>query len=174
MDKTILTGYQWNSSTTDVMTQGMNTGAGYQMQLYLGEAFSYGSTAYRAVFGSATAGKIDGATHQFVFQTTTPAQTGAALSVVAPATIDAALGTTSATGTLMTLTTPLTTAERVYAMNLQTVYPNAEVDNFLYNVHFVNPFSIVLSTPNNFTLTDLLNGTAYQLDMVNNYTVLLF
>ncbi len=172
LDKTILTGYQWNSSATDVMTQGMNTGAGYQMQLYLGEAFSYGSTAYRAVFGSATAGKIDGATHQFVFQTTTPAQTGAALSVVAPATIDAALGTTSATGTLMTLTTPLTTAERVYAMNLQTVYPNAEVDNFLYNVHFVNPFSIVLSTPNNFTLTDLLNGTAYQLDMVNNYTVL--
>jgi len=173
LDKTILAGYQYpTGNTTNVMTQGMNTGAGYQMQLYLGEAFNYGSAAYRAVFGTG-ANKIDAATHQFIFQTTTPAQTGAALSVTTPQTsIDAALGSTSATGTLMTLTTPLTTDERVYKMTLQTVYPNSEIDNFDFNVHFVNPFSIVLATGNSFTLTDLVNGSAYDLDLITNYNVL--
>jgi len=173
LDKTILDGYRLNGSATDVLTQGMNAGSNYLMQLYLGEAFSFGTSAYRNVFGSATAGKIDGATHNFAFKTTVPAQTGAQLTPAAVTGIDAALGTSAAptTGQLMDLTTKLTTAERVYAMQFITVYPNAETDVFDFNVHFVNPFSIELDPAADFQLIDKVNGTLDTQDLMANYIV---
>lgn len=173
LDKTILAGYRLNGSATDILTQGMNAGSNYLMQLYLGEAFSFGTSLYRDVFGAATANKIDGATHNFAFKTTVPAQTGAQLTPAAVTGIDAALGTSAAptTGQLMDLTTKLTTAERVYAMQFITVYPNAETDVFDFNVHFVNPFSIELDPAADFQLIDKVNGTLDTQDLMANYIV---
>lgn len=172
LDKTILAGYRWNTSATDVMTQGMNAGSNYLMQLYLGEAFTFGTPAYRNVFGSGVIGKIDDATHAFRFKTTVPAQTGAALSS-AGGSINDAFGQSSAptTGQLMSLTTKLTSAERIYAMQLVTTYPNAETDVFDFNVHFVNPFSIELASPADFQLLDKVNGTSDTQDVKANYVV---
>ncbi|MGI6299722.1 MAG: hypothetical protein ACOX52_01475 [Verrucomicrobiota bacterium] len=159
LDKTILAGYRYNGSPTDVLTQGMNTGSGYKMQLYLGEAFAFGSSSYRDVFAAATANKIDGATHTFQFKPT-PVQTGAQLTPATGGTIDAALGTSAlpTSGQLMDLTTKLTTAERVYDMQFVTTYPNTETDVFNFKVHFVNPFEIKLATPADFQLIDKVNG----------------
>ena len=172
LDKTILDGYRYNGSATDVLTQGMNTGSGYLMQLYLGEAFSFGSPAYRNVFAAATANKIDGATHTFQFKPT-PVQTGAQLTPATGGTIDAALGTSTAptSGQLMDLTTKLTTAERVYDMQFVTTYPNTESDVFNFKVHFVNPFAIVYASPIDFQLIDKVNGTADTEDIMDNYIV---
>jgi hypothetical protein len=172
LDKTILPGYRWNNSATDIMTQGMNAGSNYKMQLYLGEAFTFGTTSYRNVFGSATANKIDDATHEFRFKTTVPPQTGAQVSVT-NGTINGTFGTSAAptTGQLMDLTTTLTTAERVYDMQLVTNYPNGEADVFDFKVHFVNPFTIELASPADFQLIDKVNGTADTEDVMDNYIV---
>lgn len=172
LDKTILAGYRYNGSPTDVLTQGMNTGSGYEMQLYLGEAFAFGSSSYRDVFAAATANKIDGATHRFQFKPT-PVQTGAELAPPVDGTIDAALGTSTNTtgGQLMKLTSKLTTAERVYDMQFVTTYPNSEADVFDFKVHFVNPFEIKLATPADFQLIDKVNGTADTQDVKYNYIV---
>ena len=172
-EKSSLPAYQYNGSATAVMTQGMNTTSGYQMQMYLGEAFGFGTSQYRNMFGNATAGKIDGATHSFAFKTTVPAQTGAQLTPATVTTIDAALGTSAAprSGQLLDLTTKLTTAERVYAMQFITLYPNAETDIFDFNVHFINPLSIELDPAANFQLIDKINGTADNLDLKGNYIV---
>jgi len=172
LDKTILAGYRYNGSPTEIMTQGMNTGSNYLMQLYLGEAFAFGTSAYRDVFAAATANKIDGASHTFQFKPT-PVQTGAALTPPVGGTIDAALGTSSAptTGQLMNLTTKLTTAERVYDMQFVTTYPNTESDVFEFKVHFVNPFAIVYASPIDFQLIDKVNGTADTQDVKDNYIV---
>lgn len=172
LDKTILAGYRYNGSPTDVLTQGMNTGDGYKMQLYLGEAFAFGTPAYRNVFAVATANKIDGATHTFQFKPTS-AQTGAQLTPPTTTTIDGALGTSTAptNGQLMSLTTKLTTAERVYDMQFVTTYPNNEADVFNFKVHFVNPFEIVHASPIDFQLIDKLNGTADTEDVKDNYIV---
>lgn len=172
LDKTILAGYRLNGSATDILTQGMNAGSNYLMQLYLGEAFSFGSSAYRGKFGTGV-DLIDGATHNFAFKTTTPAQTGAQLTPAAVTGIDAALGTSAAptTGQLMDLTTKLTTAERVYDMQFITEYPNAEKDVFDFKVHFVNPFSIELDPAADFQLIDKVNGTADTQDLMANYIV---
>lgn len=171
LDKSILSPYQFGS-TTDIMTTGMSTGSGYKMQLYLGEAFGYGSSSLKSMFGTA-AGKIDGATHHFAFKSTIPAQTGAQLTPATVTTIDAALGTSAAprSGQLLDLTTKLTTAERVYAMQFITLYPNAETDIFDFNVHFINPLSIELDPAANFQLIDKINGTADNLDLKGNYIV---
>jgi hypothetical protein len=173
IDKTILSGYRNNGSATDVLTQGINTGTGYKMQLYLGEAFAFGSPTYRGTFAAATAGKIDGATHTFQFKPTTPAQTGAQLTPATGGTIDASLGTSSVptSGQLMDLTTKLTTAERVYDMQFVTTYPNTETDVFDFKVHFVNPFEIKLATPVDFQLIDKVNGQADTEDVMDNYIV---
>ncbi|MEA4851184.1 MAG: hypothetical protein VB126_06995 [Paludibacter sp.] len=173
LDKTILAGYRLNGSATDILTQGMNAGSNYLMQLYLGEAFSFGTSAYRDVFGAATANKIDGATHNFAFKATTPAQTGAQLTPATATTINGALGTSAAptTGQLMDLTVKLTTAERVYDMQFITTYPNAETDVFDFKVHFVNPFSIELDPAADFQLIDKVNGTADTQDLMANYIV---
>lgn len=173
LDKTILAGYRLNGSATDILTQGMNTGSNYLMQLYLGEAFSFGTSAYRDVFGAATVGKIDGATHNFAFKATTPAQTGAQLTPASATTINGALGTSAAptTGQLMDLTVKLTTAERVYDMQFVTTYPNAETDVFDFKVHFVNPFSIELDPAADFQLIDKVNGTLDTQDLKANYIV---
>ncbi|MCE5205321.1 MAG: hypothetical protein LLF80_04345 [Porphyromonadaceae bacterium] len=173
LDKTILEGYRYNGSLTDIMTQGMNTGGGYLMQLYLGEAFAFGTTAYRNVFAVATDNKIDGATHTFQFKTTVPPQAGAALTPATGGTIDQALGTSAAptSGQLMNLTTKLTTAERIYDMQFVTTYPNAETDVFNFKVHFVNPFEIKLASPVDFQLIDKVNGTADTEDVKDNYIV---
>jgi hypothetical protein len=158
LDKTILAGYRYNGSPTDVLTQGMNTGSGYKMQLYLGEAFAFGSSSYRDVFAAATANKIDGATHTFQFKPT-PVQTGAQLDTCYRWNHRCALGTsTTTTGQLMKLTSKLTTAERVYDMQFVTTYPNSEADVFNFKVHFVNPFEIKLATPADFQLIDKVNG----------------
>lgn len=172
LDKTILAGYRYNGSPTDVLTQGMNTGSGYKMQLYLGEAFAFGSSSYRDVFAAATANKIDGATHTFQFKPT-PVQTGAQLTPAAATTIDGALGTSAAptTGQLMELEAKLTTAERVYDMQFVTTYPNSEADVFDFKVHFVNPFEIKLASPVDFQLIDKVNGTADTEDVKDNYIV---
>jgi hypothetical protein len=172
LDKTILAGYRYNGSPTDVLTQGMNTGSGYKMQLYLGEAFAFGSSSYRDVFAAATANKIDGATHRFQFKPT-PVQTGAQLEPATGGTIDDALGTSTNTtgGQLMKLTTKLTTAERVYDMQFVTTYPNDEADVFNFKVHFVNPFEIKLATPADFQLIDKVNGTDDTQDVKDNYIV---
>jgi hypothetical protein len=172
LDKTILAGYRYNGSPTDVLTQGMNTGSGYEMQLYLGEAFAFGSSSYRDVFAAATANKIDGATHTFQFKPTS-VQTGAELIPPVGGTIDAALGTSTNTtgGQLMKLTTKLTTAERVYDMQFVTTYPNSEADVFDFKVHFVNPFAIVYASPIDFQLIDKVNGTADTQDVKDNYIV---
>jgi hypothetical protein len=173
LDKTILAGYRYNGSPTDVLTQGMNTESGYKMQLYLGEAFAFGSSSYRDVFAAATANKIDGATHTFQFKTTVPPQADAKLTPAAATTIDGALGTSAAptTGQLMELTEKLTTAERVYDMQFVTTYPNDEADVFNFKVHFVNPFEIKLATPADFQLIDKFNGTADTEDVKDNYIV---
>ena len=172
LDKTILDGYRYNGSPTDVLTQGMNTGAGYEMQLYLGEAFAFGTAAYRNVFAAATVNKIDGATHTFQFRPT-PVQTGAALTPSFGGTIDATLGTSTNTtgGQLMSLTTKLTTAERVYDMQFVTTYPNTETDVFDFKVHFVNPFEIKLASTVDFQLIDKINGQADTEDVKDNYIV---
>ena len=172
LDKTILAGYRYNGSPTDVLTQGMNTGSGYKMQLYLGEAFAFGSSSYRDVFAAATANKIDGATHTFQFKPTS-VQTGAALTPPVGGTIDAALGTSAlpTSGQLMDLTAKLTTAERVYDMQFVTTYPNTETDVFNFKVHFVNPFEIKLATPADFQLIDKVNGQADTEDVMDNYIV---
>lgn len=173
LDKTILDGYRYNGSATDVLTQGMNTGSGYLMQLYLGEAFAFGSPAYRDVFAAATANKIDGATHTFQFKLTDPIQSGAQLTPAFGGAINAALGTSTAptSGQLMDLTTKLTTAERVYDMQFVTTYPNTESDVFNFKVHFVNPFAIVYASPIDFQLIDKVNGTADTEDIMDNYIV---
>ena len=172
LDKTILEGYRYNGSPTDIMTQGMNTGSGYLMQLYLGEAFAFGTPAYRNVFAVATNDKIDGATHTFQFKPT-PVQTGAALTPATGGTIDQALGTSAAptSGQLMNLTTKLITAERVYDMQFVTTYPNSQTDVFDFKVHFVNPFEIKLASPVDFQLIDKVNGTADTEDVMDNYIV---
>ena len=174
LDKALLAGYQFPSgNTTNVMTQGMNTGGGYLMQIYLGEAFGYGSAAYRGVFGT-TNGLINGATHQFIFKPATPAQSGAALSVTSPQTsIDAALGVTStpATGTLMSLSTPLTGAEKVYEMLFETKYPNNEINDFDYFVHFRNPLTIVKTVDYKNYLTDFKTAITDQWDFSKNYDI---
>ncbi|MFA7140691.1 MAG: hypothetical protein WC126_06760 [Proteiniphilum sp.] len=172
LDKTILAGYRYNGSPTEILTQGMNTGSGYKMELYLGEAFAFGTAAYRNVFAAATTNKIDGATHTFQFKPT-PVQTGAALTPLVGGTIDAALGTSTNTtgGQLMSLTTKLTTAERVYDMQFVTTYPNNEADVFNFKVHFVNPFEIKLASPVDFQLIDKVNGTADTEDVMDNYIV---
>ncbi len=174
LDKTILAGYRYNDSPTAISTKGMNTGSGYLMQLYLGEAFAFGSNTYRGVFAAATNDKIDGASHTFQFKATTPAQAGAQLTPAAGGTIDEALGTSAAPttiGQLMNLTTTLTTAERVYDMQFVTTYPNTETDVFDFKVHFVNPFEIKLATPADFQLIDKVNGTADTQDVKGNYIV---
>lgn len=172
LDKTILEGYRYNGSSTDIMTQGM-VDTTYKMQLYLGEAFAFGTPAYRNVFAVATANKIDGATHTFQFKPTTPAQTGAQLTPNAATTIDGALGTSTAptSGQLMDLTTKLTTPERVYDMQFKTTYPNNETDVFDFKVHFMNPFEIKLASPVDFQLIDKVNGTADTEDVKDNYIV---
>ncbi|MGD9557720.1 MAG: PL29 family lyase N-terminal domain-containing protein [Mangrovibacterium sp.] len=172
LDKTILDGYRYNGSATDIMTQGMNAGSNYLMQLYLGEAFAFGTSAYRNVFAVATNDKIDGATHTFQFRPT-PVQTGAQLTPATGGTIDEALGTSTAptSGQLMDLTTKLITAERVYDMQFVTTYPNAETDVFDFKVHFVNPFEIKLASPVDFQLIDKVNGTADTEDVMDNYIV---
>lgn len=172
LDKTILAGYRYNGSPTEIMTQGMNSGSNYLMQLYLGEAFAFGTSAYRDVFAATTASKIDGATHTFQFKPT-PVQTGAALTPPTGGTIDAALGTSVAptSGQLMNLTTKLTTPERVYDMQFVTTYPNTETDIFNFKVHFVNPFEIVYASPIDFQLIDKVNGTADTEDIMDNYIV---
>jgi len=172
LDKTILDGYRYNGSSTDIMTQGMNAGSNYLMQLYLGEAFAFGTDEYRNVFAVATDNKIDGATHTFQFKPT-PVQTGAQLTPATGGTIDEALGTSAAptTGQLMDLTTKLTTAERVYDMQFVTNYPNSEADVFDFKVHFVNPFAIVYAPPTDFQLIDKVNGTADTEDVMDNYIV---
>ena len=173
LDKTILAGYRYNGSPTDVLTQGMNTGTGYLMQLYLGEAFAFGTSAYRNVFGAATSNKIDGATHTFQFKPTIPVQTGAQLTPPVGSTIDGTLGTSGAptSGQLMDLTTKLTTVERVYDMQFVTTYPNTQTDVFDFKVHFVNPFEIKLASPVDFQLIDKINGTADTEDVMDNYIV---
>jgi len=173
LDKTILAGYRYNGSSTEIMTQGMNAGSNYLMQLYLGEAFAFGTSAYRNVFAAATANKIDGATHTFQFKPTVPVQSGAALTPPAGGTIDAALGTSTAptSGQLMNLTTKLTTAQRVYDMQFVTTYPNNEADVFDFKVHFVNPFAIEYASPIDFQLIDKVNGTADTEDIMDNYIV---
>lgn len=173
LDKTILAGYRYNDSPTAISTKGMNTGSGYLMQLYLGEAFAFGSNTYRGVFAAATNDKIDGASHTFQFKATTPAQAGAQLTPAAGGTINEALGTSAAptSGQLMDLTTKLTTAERVYDMQFVTTYPNTETDVFDFKVHFVNPFEIKLATPADFQLIDKVNGTADTQDVKGNYIV---
>jgi hypothetical protein len=173
LDKTILAGYRYNGSPTDVLTQGMNTGSGYKMQLYLGEAFAFGSSSYRDVFAAATANKIDGATHSFNFKTTVPPQAGAALTPAAGGTIDEALGTSAAptSGQLLRLTTKLTEVERVYDMQFVTTYLNGETDVFDFKVHFKNPFEIKLATPADFQLIDKVNGQADTQDVKANYIV---
>ncbi len=173
LDKTVLAGYRYNNLANEIVTQGMNAGSNYLMQLYLGEAFTFGTAAYRNVFGSAVAGKIDAATHTFQFKSTTPAQTGASLTPAVGGTIDQAYGTSSAptSGQLMALTTKLTTASRVYDMQLVTNYPNAETDIFDFKVHFVNPFTIELASPVDFQLIDKVNGTLDTQDIKANYIV---
>lgn len=173
LDKTILAGYRYNDSPTAISTKGMNTGSNYLMQLYLGEAFAFGSNTYRGVFAAATNDKIDGASHTFQFKATTPAQAGAQLTPAAASTINEALGTSAAptSGQLMDLTTKLTTAERVYDMQFVTTYPNTETDVFDFKVHFVNPFEIKLATPADFQLIDKVNGTADTQDVKGNYIV---
>lgn len=173
LDKTILEGYRWNNSAIDAMTQGVNDGTGYQMKSYIGSAFTYGSPAYRNVFGSATAGKIDDATHTFQFKVTTPAQTGAVITPAVGGTIDATFGvnTTTWSGQVVSLTSKLTDVEKVYAMQLVTTYPNADKDVFDFNLHFVNPFSIELASPSDFQLIDKVNGSADTQDVKANYIV---
>jgi len=173
LEKTILEGYRWNNSATDAMTQGVNDGTGYQMKSYIGSAFAYGSPAYRNVFGSATAGKIDDATHTFQFKDTTPVQTGAVLTPAVGGTIDATFGvnTTTWSGQVVSLTSKLKDVEKVYAMQLVTTYPNAETDVFDFNLHFVNPFSIELASPADFQLIDKVNGTADTQDVKANYII---
>lgn len=151
----------------------MNAGSNYLMQLYLGEAFAFGTSAYRNVFAAATANKIDGATHTFQFKPTVPAQAGAQLTPPTATTIDGALGTSTAptSGQLMDLTTKLTTAQRVYDMQFVTTYPNNEADIFDFKVHFVNPFEIVYASPIDFQLIDKVNGTADTEDIMDNYIV---
>ena len=138
LDKTILAGYRYNGSPTDVLTQGMNTGSGYEMQLYLGEAFAFGSSSYRDVFAAATANKIDGATHTFQFKPTVPQQADAKLTPAAGGTIDEALGTSAAptSGQLLSLRTKLTEVERVYDMQFVPLILNGETDVFDFKVHF--------------------------------------
>ncbi|MCE5178857.1 MAG: hypothetical protein LLF81_06930 [Porphyromonadaceae bacterium] len=172
LDKTILEGYRYNGSPTEIMTQGMNAGSAYLMQLYLGEAFAFGTSAYRNVFAVATANKIDGATHTFQFKTTVPPQAGAALTST-DGTINKTLGESTNTtgGQLMSLTDKLTTPERIYDMQFVTTYPNTETDVFNFKVHFVNPFEIKLASPVDFQLIDKVNGTADTEDVMDNYIV---
>jgi hypothetical protein len=172
LDNSILPAYQ-SGSTTDIMTTGMSTGSGYQMQMYLGEAFGFGTAGYRNMFGNATPGKIDGATHSFVFKPTVPAQTGAQLTPATVTTIDAALGKSSnpTSGQLLGLTTKLTTAERVYNMQFITTYSNGGTDVFDFKVHFVNPLSIELDPAADFQLIDKINGAADTQDLKANYVV---
>ena len=198
LDKTILLGYQVPGLPSDMLTQGTNYGSGYAMQIYLGEGFAYGSTALRALFGIATADKIDGAKHQITFKVGAKPnyQTGASLNGVSipssanttpanyPASLlpvvanglslDAVVGTTGQTGTLMALTNPLSDPEKVYNMNFYTYYPNQEKDSTAFNVHFKNPLTIVEISPLNpgFTLTDVITGQVDTLDVAPNYNVM--
>ena len=195
LDKSILAGYQYTNATT-VMTQGMNAGGAYLMQLYLGEAFGYGSTALQNAFAVATAGKIDFATHQFIITDPytpvpstvytpagTTATTGSGSSAVTKnssalsTTIAGLLGTGTGTGTLLNLNSAIT-VDRTYPTNFQTVYPNGEVDNFNYSIIFKNPLTIDLYSSSvapiftpSFLLTDKLDGTADTKDISLNYQV---
>jgi hypothetical protein len=179
LTKAILPGYQYPAgNTTTVMTQGMNVGGTYFMQIYLGEAFGYGSAAYRAAFGTG-AGLIDGATHQFVVTSdpyaaaVTPSTVSYLINPAAASTLDATLGTGTATGTLMSINpaNPLNIAERIYPVNFKTIYPNGEVDNFPYNVHFRNPLTIVPSADYKNYLTDFKTGAADSWDIAKNYDI---
>lgn len=172
LDKTILAGYQYNGSATTVMTQGMNTGGAFKMQLYLGEAFGYGSTALRNMFGTATVGKIDGATHQFVISEYPGAviPSFAINPTGAQPTLNALLGTGTGTGTLMTLSNKIT-VDRSYPAIFRTNYPNGEKDDFNYTILFKNPITIELATGANFLLTDKIDGTADTKDISLNYVV---
>jgi hypothetical protein len=179
LTKAILPGYQYPAgNTTNVMTQGMNVGGTYFMQIYLGEAFGYGSKAYRDAFGTG-AGLIDGATHQFVVTSdpyaaaVTPSTVSYLINPAAASTLDATLGTGTATGTLMSINpaNPLNIAERIYPVNFKTIYPNGEVDNFPYNVHFRNPLTIVASADYKNYLTDFKTGAADSWDIAKNYDI---
>ena len=172
LDKTILSAYQYQNTTT-VATSGMKAGMVWNMELYLGEAFGYGSTSYRNMFGIATNGKIDGAAHSFNFKTTIPVQTDAQLIPSTGGTIDQALGSSSSaySGQLLSLISKLSVAQKTYNMEFVTTYPNSERDVLNFDVIFVNPLSIEQHSTASFTLTDYITGSPSSLDLKNNYIV---
>lgn len=159
LDKSILPAYQYGSATA-LMTQGMNTAGGYKMQMYLGEAFGFGTANYRNAFGAGVANKIDGASHYFMFNPYVPDQTGASITSTSN-TLDGCLGSVNSptSGTLLSMTTSLNESSKGYSIHFVTAFPNGEKDSFEFMAYFKNPITIESTPGSDITLTDFINGT---------------
>lgn len=169
--KAIDPAFQYAGHTTakdrTIFTQGLMAGGVYSMQLTLGEAFGY--NAMTSIFGAATSNRIDGAVHNFIV--TDPYVNGGIASYTPTPASNANLSSLLTTTMKMNPANPLNIAKRVYPVNYKTTYVNGEVDNFDYNIVFVNPLEISLATPNDFTLTDFKTGAADQVNVSSNYVV---
>lgn len=196
LNKEILLGYQYNrADATSVRGMKMNNPAKpYEMIGYLGSSFEQGANIYRNVFETTpftpVQNKVGGAIHSFVLNQDYPVGDGIVfnLNEAAPSVIgkncdlknegvghvdlNVILGTKGnpKTGALIGKQQKLVTSESVYNMNFATEYINGEVDNFIFDVVFVNPLTIVHATGANFTMVDELNPTI--LNVAPNYDVL--
>jgi len=170
----ILDAYKQNGTNT-VKTMGMLVNGVYMMQLQLGEMFGFGGTEYRNLFGTGTAGKIDGATHTFAFSATTPNMGKATLTPVNGGSFDATFGTVSSplTGQLLKLLVPLKESDLTFNMEAITYFPNGDQYIFPFSVIFVQPMSITSTPGSDVFLTDFISGACDEkpINLSNNVTV---